>query len=331
MNVIESYIADGINADTSIDVKTKHLFMLFEAAISLTETAKFAAWDSKAPLSKPSRLFFTVAGYENGVLKVQQSELIPRRMDGVFDSSVTQNIESNLPCSSTFSVDQTFHCTLAGLTQVGNDILAGRDYESTSNAAVSRYLSARKGKKDGELPLEDLVNLAIYIKERTASRFHNVEVGGSTEMATFADGRLTFVEPVGDLPIESADVITRFHYQSHILIVKGKFGINDEPTRGGLRSSPIIASIVFDSSFTFVVQPLDNMILSHNYLKDCVLTYSGAKTSLLDKSNVLDNCRLVLQSPELDTTPFVRAFKRDFPNVRISHGSLSPRVWATGI
>jgi hypothetical protein len=324
-NSIAEYLDLSKNGQRkTIEEKADLMARLLDFALNLADNALIAQKKFGEADPLPSPLVLTVAGYENGQSKAVQLILIPKLSNGTI--SYMRAVQDQIgPCENSFIVQDSFACSLAGKPKVAANILNGEDSESLSDPVVSKFLEARRNGHLGELDLDELIALAKYLKERTAEYYKNIDVGGQTEIAIFSAGKLKFIQPVEALPLPKPE---RFSILTGLILNGGLPASGALPTVGGLYVPAGLGTLLVGMHVANVVQPLDNAIFTHSFFQDCSLTYAGSAMTLFDDTNVIQNCKLIVLRGVNPASPFLAAFRRDFPNIKVIHGSfVTPTRW----
>jgi hypothetical protein len=191
---------------------------------------------------------------------------------------------------------------------------------------VAKFLKARKDGRDDDLSIDDLTALAEYLKERTIRFTHDTFVGGPTQLAIFQDGKVSINQQSALLDAQSPrsfDVLEGGHLGPRM----SHPGITS-PVEGGVKVPPQFGALITDALVSNIVQPLDNIVFSHNHFENCILTYEGSPMAIFDSSNTVSDCKLYVSSDVPIEAPFLKMFKRDFPSVDIiTHPIPRPGMW----
>lgn len=188
---------------------------------------------------------------------------------------------------------------------------------------VITYLSAKRHNQAGRLPLQNLIELAKYLEMRTAKYYNNIQVGGELEFAVFSDGKLTFLQPVGNLALPQA---LSFNFFDGVF-AEGS-GNGNESALGGFHGSSHSGTMVTHGEFSGITQPIDRLIFSQSTFVHCILTYDGSPFTVFDRVNRLVDCTLIISPKVMKNSPVVTKFKNDFPDVKISVGEPpQPHRW----
>jgi hypothetical protein len=323
-HVIDRYPGHSYK-NASISQKADLLIGMLQFSLQLTENVTATVAKSKGSPILPTKLYLTVAGYDGDKFSVKQIVLEPEISSSGVLHFVPKIASSIGPCQNTFLVTKGFYCALAGLPEVAKNILESKDPDSQKVPEVKKYLQAIESGQADALSVDDLLALAKYIKERTATYYENKYVGGETEYAKLSDDKLIFVEPVGDLPIPEA---LPFNFVEDDDLTGPVWGGAQTPSLGGISPTAIIGVFVINAKFQNLLQPLDKKIITQSSFKDCLLTYSGDPMTVFDASNKVSGGKLLI-SPEVDPqSPFLHRFNEDFPNITIVRTTFSyPQGW----
>jgi hypothetical protein len=288
---------------------------LSEKMDSLVEIFSFdMAFTSSVAIShlrfNPSSSALTLVGYEAGQLKILQAHLKP---------SINPN-----------NGYVTYEATVDPQIIVGKELkkaTAGLDFEVTkvlssaearpNDHIVHDYQVSMSETQGQSMQLEDLRILANEMV-RTAERFHPGEVGDERQTAILTGGKISHfeqtIEPLAPGNLQLA-------------------GINEDATDDGSLWAFVVATEphTFTTPRLFVharingmntpctFQQLDNIIFTGSAFTDTCLLYQGSPLTIFDKSNVLTRSTLRITA-NTENSPFVKRFRRDFPNVPIAGG-----------
>jgi 20S proteasome alpha/beta subunit len=303
---------------------------IFQFSLNLVTRMNFAARSHKGAENqspKPGSLVLTVAGYENGnSVTVIQVYLIASLVDGGYEYVAVPTQRESI-CANSYTLGLDFDCSLAGLSSIAGNILRGTDTESRRDPSAIRFLRAKEAGKLDALDVNEMMNLARYLKERSSDPPQQDVVGGPTQIAVLRDDKVALF----DQPVEPIDWLkaTNFNtWEGSSLGSSRNYVDGRPPTQGGMMASPTLGAMVVRGSATGIIQPLDNIIFIDSIFDHCLLTYDGSPMSMFDVSNRVIDSKLIV-SPRVDmSTELIKQIRSDLPELRIEQGTLPfPQSW----
>ena len=170
-----------------------------------------------------------------------------------------------------------------------------------------RYLESMSKDKGRSLSKLDLEGLAEYLKFLTSFSYPT-EVGGKSQHAVLADGRITFFEqPIPNRPSPRRSPF--FLHDDHLVFA----GSTSHPGAMGIFVSRGRGELITNSKLSYIRQPLDNIVFVETTFDHCTLTYDGSPVTLFDSTNVVIDSTLVL-GPQVDEfDPIVSRMKSSVP------------------
>jgi hypothetical protein len=275
-------------------------------AAILLEVANVDAIAGYPPSRSPLQI--TVAGYEkDGELKIVLADLIPEFREG----RVAQyNVENQRSVNSLGSTG--FVAEFRGIPDTANAILNGTDASVRTDRTLAYFKRSVDSRTAESLSLDDLKQIAGAVEWQTSLAFPN-EVGGPLQTAVLSNGHVSEF----DEPVSPAYNIPR----SEFIFMNGAGHITDlghhSPSAIGIRLRT--AAIVFlnGTTFTNVIQPLDNLIVVEGTFAHCHLVYLGSPRTMFDKSNSLVDTDLILLPGADPNSQFIKQIKHDFPTLQV--------------
>ncbi len=254
-------------------------------------------------IPNPHGSTLTVAGYDDGNLAVQRVRVKPIRTNQGIVFEGYQEPKVVLGPRLTYFT--------AGMDDVAQDMLSNSDshhnYGSAEMTSLRKQLSLIDGASDELSRIEAAENKIV---DETAT-FHSIEVGGARQVAVLAGGGLIkFQEPV--LPLSQARRV--------VITLRGGKEIGDRymPYAFEAIGYNVNTLVVdFDHYSDHSIQRLDNRIFAHSFFIDTVFIYQGYGLAVLDASNVLIDCTLILGPKVSDDDAFVVSLKRRYPDLRV--------------
>jgi len=207
-------------------------------------------------------------------LKILQIVLVPATLR---DGSLKYSTER----PSVVVVTNQFVHKFAGLTDVGEAIIANPAIFADRGAGIQKYAASKLAHSEDSLSLKDLSDLAEDIELQTAFRYPSL-VGDHIESSVISGGKIQSFEPY--LSREPGKFDLAFDFLDRAWVD----GV-DNFTRTGNEK---VVIIVMGSLFSNCAVELDGRIFTNTRFQNCLLHYSGSPISFFDTNNQIVNCRL---------------------------------------
>lgn len=271
----------------------------------------------RKPSLEPSDLLLTAAGFEQGAIHVVQQHLIPQHELNYWRYK-TVPVAPSKSCKNDFVLSATFECSLAGLTSPAEEILGADRLAKISEAepSVKTFLEARLKNTTSSLTLDDLERLGRHLKDKCSEATKEETVGGPTQIAVLADGRISKWEQP-NLPLERSRP-KLFSIFNGLPMHGSNHPSNTIPVEGGILVASSMGALVTGANLSDIIQPLDNIFFEHSEFQNCILTYSGSPMSIFGIGNRVENSELRV-SPETNASSgFLGSIRRNYPGLKIT-------------
>ncbi len=256
---------------------------------------------------QPSPSEVTLIGYEDGRLKILQVRLEP--MPSPLDSSIAYKRTSETETV----VGKALETATGGLDREVRAVLESR--EGATDPILQNYQTSMKHDSGGSPSLDDLRLLANEMVRR-AHNFHPGEVGDAKQIAVLSGGQVSsFDEPVRPQPAKDLRVAG---INTDAVMRQNMFAV-EVFSRPGHFVQPLlfVHATIEGRDQPCTIQPLDNLIFVNSSFSKTCFIYSGSSLSIFDQSNRLSQSVLYLSSSVSDDSPFMRRFRRHFPNTAV--------------
>lgn len=257
-------------------------------------------------IPNPHGSTLTVAGYDDGNLAVQRVYVKWTRTDQgiVFEGRPKPKVV----------LGSRLEYFTAGMEDVAQDMLANsRSYHNYGSPELTYLHDQLRPKGRAFSSLDKIEAAENKIVDETAT-FHSIEVGGARQVAVLAGGGVVkFEEPV--LPPGQARRIVNTRHGG---IEVGKRDMPYAPEQ--FQTSPNVLVVTFDFYSDHAIQRLDNRIFARSSFKNTVFTYQGYGLAVLDASDALIDCTLILGPNVSNDDAFVVSLKRRYPDLRVQRG-----------
>ncbi len=292
--MIQTFIERAKGSQTERTSVAQKLELLTEIYTFTLQVA--ADWTSNPEsLSLPPSAILTVIGYQDGKLHVSGVTLQPYRVGRVLMYFPNDRIDQDL--------GDKFFNRIEGITIVSDEIK--RDPLRFLKAPLNKeFAEAITGKGD-DLDILELQQTAEDLEIETASRFPNV-VGGSRQIATLQDGKITQKSPDWPQSAKSGSsgiIISRYSAYSY------DNGVT------GLTSA--IPTILFEARVDHSVFQMDGKAFVSSDIDASTLKYDGRLPTSLGISNRVTNSRLLVGKGVAADDPFLKHVRADFPEIVI--------------
>jgi hypothetical protein len=254
-------------------------------------------------IQDPHGSTLTVAGYDNGKLQWERVRVEPIH--------TAQGIIFGAHPDPKVTLATGFSYITAGMDDVAKEMLTNKNSSHSFGNPELAYLH-------GQLRLSDVASSDLNKMEAAESKivdetatFHSVEVGGSKQIAILAGGQVAVFQE----PIVPPGQVRRI-----VNTIRGgrEIGSLDMPyAPESLKYNPNILLVVVDFYCDHVLEHLDNHIFAHSFFIDTVFRYDGYGLSVLDDSDVLIDCTLIVGPGVAQNDSFVASLGRRYPDLRI--------------
>jgi hypothetical protein len=199
-DIIDRYVRyHSTDLQDPLETKVRSLTSLFQFSLNLVTNMELATLRHKGapPVNMaPSDSVLTVAGHENGRIRVIQVHLLPTLRDGQIEFT-SMPVSQHGICANDFTLNKSFDCAMAGLYGPAEKVLDANDPASSRVEIVARFLKAKKDGKLGDLSVEDMKDLAEYLEKRCEEDYR---VGPPIQIAVLQDGSARFTPMQKELP-----------------------------------------------------------------------------------------------------------------------------------
>lgn len=269
----------------------------------------------------------TIAGYERGELWVGQTAVI------LDTGKKSFTLEPTIPVLH--EVGNRLSYVLAGEYLEVLSILNTPSKYGYSNPSLAAYYKSQKADQGSSLNLADLKALAEKL-ESIAAREHPSDVGGQMQFAVLSDDNVSYFDsPPSSQPSalghESMRTNARNGYrfgntytgsiEPSMLDNFSQLGYNSEIKNGLFmmrRLPPATFYLVKSDSFTNELVELGGLVILGSTFTKCTLLYDGSPIVFFSDKNTLVDTDLLLGPHTSRGAPFVKDFRKMYPDVRIS-------------